>query len=332
MRFSKYSKTRGQYETLEARQLFAADLVGGAAIDLPDTPSVAGLESGDHQFYCDLRCGYGGPDFVQTIPDRMSVQGVLSNENGPVVTSVEDGGAVDHNSTRSNRGTVGEGGEQHKIYDYSQCIWNDITFNCHATPDARSDNLRGSVTVNFVNVRDQYQTDTCHVDEYGTVSMASKVDPDSKDCIDQVKEQYEGSRAGAKPNGAVILSDRSGNDTVNWNINGWHIENFSVDQVMSQLDDQEPEALKPEKAVVGHHDTALSITRKIGGVTDNGFGDGSGGRTGVASDLDTDNPEGSNPTPHPMPVPEFSDFVSKHRLEHGPGMYDRIWTDGTMTN
>jgi len=26
-------------------------------------------------------------------------------------------------------------GEQHKIYDYSQCIWNDITFNEHATSD-----------------------------------------------------------------------------------------------------------------------------------------------------------------------------------------------------
>jgi hypothetical protein len=62
------------------------------------------------------------------------------------------------------------GGEQHKIYDYSQCIWNDITFNCHATPDAQQtiydlfnsfaqgDNLRGSVTVNFVNVKDAYST------------------------------------------------------------------------------------------------------------------------------------------------------------------------------
>ncbi len=328
MRFSKYSKTRGQYETLEAKTLFAADLMGGAAIDLPDTAFVAGLEHSDHQFGHDLRCGYGGPDSVQSIPERMTVQGVLSDENGPVVTGVEGGGAVDHNSTRSNRGIVGdggggttgiesdfetdnpegsnptphpmpvpelsdsvskhrlehgpgmyggiwtdgtmtnlsefpaktsldadgvdhnstrsnngivgEGGEQHKIYDYSQRIWNDITFNCHATPDARSDNLRGSVTVNFVNVKDQYQTDTCHVDEYGTVSMAFKVDPDSMDWIDRVKNQYEGSRAGAKPNGAVILSDRSGNDTVNWNINGWHIENFSVDQVMSELGDQEP--------------------------------------------------------------------------------------------
>ena len=54
---------------------------------------------------------------------------------------------------------------------------------------------------------------------------------------------YNGSLAGAKPNGAVILSDRSGNDTVNWNINGWHIENFSVDQVMSQLGGQEGEDL-----------------------------------------------------------------------------------------
>ena len=87
---------------------------------------------------------------------------------------------------------------------------------------------------------DQYQTDTCHVDEYGTISMAFKVEPDSKDWIDRVKDQYEGSLAGAKPNGAVILSDRSGNDTVNWNINGWHIENFSVDQVMSELGGQEP--------------------------------------------------------------------------------------------
>jgi len=83
-----------------------------------------------------------------------------------------------------------------------------------------------------------------------------------------------------------------------------------------------------------------------------------------------DEPEGSNPTPHPMPVSELSDSVSKRRLEHGPGLHDAqrvglsvgpivtrgssedqvpndddqskwvpqdagdagIWTDGTMTN
>ena len=38
----------------------------------------------------------------------------------------------------------------------------------------------------------------------------------------------------------------------------------------------------------------------------------------------TDEPEGSNPTPHPMPVPELSDSVSKRRLEHGPGLHDSV--------
>ena len=41
MSFSKYTKRRGQFEALEAKQLFAADLVGGAAADLPDTVVVA---------------------------------------------------------------------------------------------------------------------------------------------------------------------------------------------------------------------------------------------------------------------------------------------------
>ena len=47
MSLSKYSKRRGQFEALEAKQLFAADLVGGAAADLPDTPVVAGFDHGD---------------------------------------------------------------------------------------------------------------------------------------------------------------------------------------------------------------------------------------------------------------------------------------------
>jgi hypothetical protein len=38
----------------------------------------------------------------------------------------------------------------------------------------------------------------------------------------------------------------------------------------------------------------------------------------------TGKPEGSNPTPHPMPVPELSDSVSKRRLEHGPGLHDSV--------
>ena len=35
---------RTGFETLEAKKLFAADLMGGAAIDLPDTDVVAGFE------------------------------------------------------------------------------------------------------------------------------------------------------------------------------------------------------------------------------------------------------------------------------------------------
>ena len=47
MSLSKYSKRRGQFEALEAKQLFAADLVGGAAADLADTAVVAGFDHGD---------------------------------------------------------------------------------------------------------------------------------------------------------------------------------------------------------------------------------------------------------------------------------------------
>jgi hypothetical protein len=48
MSLSKYSKRRGQFEALEAKQLFAADLVGGAAADLADTAVVAEYDPGDN--------------------------------------------------------------------------------------------------------------------------------------------------------------------------------------------------------------------------------------------------------------------------------------------
>ena len=44
MTLSKYSKRHVQFEALEAKKLFAADLVGGAVADLPDTAVVAGLD------------------------------------------------------------------------------------------------------------------------------------------------------------------------------------------------------------------------------------------------------------------------------------------------
>jgi len=45
-----------------------------------------------------------------------------------------------------------------------------------------------------------------------------------------------------------------------------------------------------------------------------------------------DTPEGSNPTPHPMPVPELSDSVSKRRLEHGPGLHDSVFDSVMVIN
>ena len=41
--------------------------------------------------------------------------------------------------------------------------------------------------------------------------------------------------------------------------------------------------------------------------------------------INADDPEGSNPTPHPMPVPEYiSDRFPKHQLEHGPGIAGEV--------
>jgi hypothetical protein len=178
MSFSKYTKVRGKFESLETRQLFAADLVGGAVVDAPATADSAPVATASD------RCE--APSF------RLQLDGIAN--------------------------------QMSLMQSFS---YNGTTMRKNDTSVAG----------------DQYQTDTCHVDEYGTISMALKSDSDSKDGIPRVKDQYEGSLAGTKPNGTVILSDRSGNDTVNWNINGWHIENFSVDQLMSQLGGQEGEAL-----------------------------------------------------------------------------------------
>ena len=43
MNFSKYNKVRGKFESLETRQLFAADLVGGAVVDVPAAPDSAAV-------------------------------------------------------------------------------------------------------------------------------------------------------------------------------------------------------------------------------------------------------------------------------------------------
>jgi hypothetical protein len=55
---------RTGFETLKAKKLFAADLTGGAAIDLPDTASVTGFEHGDVRFPYVLGYREGGENAV----------------------------------------------------------------------------------------------------------------------------------------------------------------------------------------------------------------------------------------------------------------------------
>lgn len=85
---------------------------------------------------------------------------------------------------------------------------------------------------------DQYGTDTCHVDNYGTIDMEFKCEPKSKDWIDRVKKQYEGALAGAKPNGFITLTNRAGCDTATWNVMAWHVERFDFPTLNAKDDSQ----------------------------------------------------------------------------------------------
>ena len=85
--------------------------------------------------------------------------------------------------------TYGQGGEQHKIYDPGQALWNRIAYESHGN---------------------DYKTNTTHVHDYGTISMTFMVedlgsfDPTIKPVrVDITKS------GGAKPDGAVELYDRA---------------------------------------------------------------------------------------------------------------------------
>ena len=66
---------------------------------------------------------------------------------------------------------------------------------------------------------DKYGTDTTHIKHYGTITLEFKVEPNSKDWIQRVKSQYEGSIGGAKPSGAIELFET---------VRGWHIERYEL--------------------------------------------------------------------------------------------------------
>ena len=109
MSFSKYNKVRGKFESLETRQLFAADLVGGAVVDAPATVDSAPVATASDR--CDapnFRLQLGGIANQMSLMQRFSYNGTTMRKNDTTIAG------------------------------------------------------------------DQYQTDTCHVDEYGTVSMAFK--------------------------------------------------------------------------------------------------------------------------------------------------------------
>ena len=168
------------------------------------------------------------------------------------------GGGVDHNSSRSNNGIDGQsgsgagvstesrsGGEQHKIYDYSQCLWNDVT-----STEAGDGQGIGIFPIPIATPSDHVsQHPNCEVDT-NKLSIG----------------------AGTK----AILNGSVRGDLMN---NGMLVVNG--DQMDSFFDVF----------------TEISIA---------------------------DEPQGSNPTPHPLPAPEFLDACFKDQLEHGPGMHDTL--------
>ncbi len=197
MSFSKTNKVRGKFESLETRQLFAADLVGGAVVDAPATPDSAPVATASD------RCE--APSF------RLQLDGIANQ------MSLMQRFSYNGTTMRKNDTTV---------------------------------------------AGDQYQTDTCHVDEYGTVSMAFKEKTHSTHSLGRVNDRYEGERTTNHSKGSALGR--------------------------TQLEHGP-----------GMHDSVHCLV-------------------------------GSNPTPHPMPVPEFFEGRLKPQWSSTPvGLDTGPVTSGT---
>jgi hypothetical protein len=81
---------------------------------------------------------------------------------------------------------------------------------------------------------DQYGTDTCHVDNYGTISMEFKMEPKLTDWITRVIS--EGYQEGGVNDKYFRVSDDE-LDTI-YSILGWHIESFNFPAFDSKSDSQ----------------------------------------------------------------------------------------------
>ena len=300
MNFSKYNKVRGKFESLETRQLFAADLVGGAVVDVPAAPDSAP---------------------VATASDRC---------DAPIVR-FQPGGIANQMSLM-----------QSFSYNGTTMRKNDTTV-----------------------AGDQYQTDTCHVDEYGTVSMSFKSDSAARDGIQQVKDQVPDAddQVGCNPqsqppgNSWVIVGNpslqaKSSSDDF------WiapSLEAAAIVELSNQLgadsgdDTNQIGDIKGEATDLDHN------TNQIGDIKGEATDLGHFAKTGVRLKhqwsstpvgLDTgpvtldpgrlklehgpglhDSVHclvGSNPTPHPMPVRGSFQEGLRNQLEHGPGLHDSV--------
>ena len=81
---------RTGFETLEAKKLFAADLVGGAAIDFSDTAVVEGFEHGDVRFPYILGYQEGGENSIVGDSLMIGDHNLDGQEGEPVIDLVSD--------------------------------------------------------------------------------------------------------------------------------------------------------------------------------------------------------------------------------------------------
>jgi len=82
---------------------------------------------------------------------------------------------------------------------------------------------------------DQYGTDTCHVDNYGTAELMFKMEPKSAPWINKVRDLYEESIGEADPKDDDELIDAYGDE---YDTLGWHIESFNFPTFDSKSDSQ----------------------------------------------------------------------------------------------
>ena len=101
----------------------------------------------------------------------------------------------------------------------------------------------------FVNVKDQYQTDTCHVDEYGTVSMAFKGEPNVPPTGQETPAELEG-LVETREEKLVIIGDDA------------QLANVNMQNMMQKMQQTLQMMSNISKSC---HDTAMAIIRKIGG-------------------------------------------------------------------